>query len=199
MQVSIFTCGPARLKIGSIATGLVGGEAFSIDASLIAADANKQRSIPGSEWAKERDPETASRAVREYMATLDDAAFGAATKVTPKFVSPSDPAAQWTGARCADHRSRPMLRRSACWAGPNDKFEDLPLARRHRGVSKDRRWQYRSRMTVLYSLFALRKDSGRPGPRSYSQRPQRMHIKKGRGLNVDNDEQRLPVDRKQGL
>ena len=33
------------------------------------------------------------------MATLDDAAFGAATKVTPKFVSPSDPAAQWTGAR----------------------------------------------------------------------------------------------------
>ena len=32
------------------------------------------------------------------MATLDDAAFGAATKVTPKFVSPSDPAAQWTGA-----------------------------------------------------------------------------------------------------
>ena len=32
------------------------------------------------------------------MATLDDAAPGAATKVTPKFVSPSDPAAQWTGA-----------------------------------------------------------------------------------------------------
>jgi Pyruvate/2-oxoacid:ferredoxin oxidoreductase delta subunit len=32
------------------------------------------------------------------MATLDDAAFGAATKVTPKFVSPSDPASQWTGA-----------------------------------------------------------------------------------------------------
>ena len=30
--------------------------------------------------------------------TLDDAAFGAASEVTPKFVSPSDPAAQWTGA-----------------------------------------------------------------------------------------------------
>ena len=28
----------------------------------------------------------------------DDAAFGAASDVTPKFVSPSDPAAQWTGA-----------------------------------------------------------------------------------------------------
>jgi hypothetical protein len=36
--------------------------------------------------------------VREYLATLNDAAFGAATEVQPKFVSPSDPAAQWTGA-----------------------------------------------------------------------------------------------------
>ena len=62
------------------------------------ADANKQRSIPGSEWQKTCDPETASRAVKEYLATLDDAAFGAASDVTPKFVSPSDPAAQWTGA-----------------------------------------------------------------------------------------------------
>jgi hypothetical protein len=30
--------------------------------------------------------------------TLDDAAFGAASDSIPKFVSPSDPAAQWTGA-----------------------------------------------------------------------------------------------------
>jgi len=36
--------------------------------------------------------------MKEYLATLDDAAFGAASEVTPKFVSPSDPAAQWTGA-----------------------------------------------------------------------------------------------------
>jgi Transposase DDE domain len=36
--------------------------------------------------------------VREYLATLDDAAFGAASEVMPKFVSPTDPAAQWTGA-----------------------------------------------------------------------------------------------------
>lgn len=33
-----------------------------------------------------------------YLATLNDAAFGTATEVQPKFVSPSDPAAQWTGA-----------------------------------------------------------------------------------------------------
>lgn len=36
--------------------------------------------------------------MKEYLATLNDAAFGAATEVAPKFVSPSDPAAQWTGA-----------------------------------------------------------------------------------------------------
>jgi transposase len=81
-----------------IAADLVGGEGFAVDASLIAADANKQRSIPGSEWQKTCDPETASRAVKEYLATLDDAAFGAASDTAPKFVSPSDPAAQWTGA-----------------------------------------------------------------------------------------------------
>jgi hypothetical protein len=76
----------------------VGGEGFAVDASLIVVDANKQRSIPGRDWDKNRDPETASLAVKEYLATLDDAAFGAASDVTPKFVSPSDPAAQWTGA-----------------------------------------------------------------------------------------------------
>jgi len=87
-----------RVVTACISAGLVGGEGFAVDASLIAADANKQRSVPGSAWQKARDPETASRAVKEYLATLDDAAFGAASEVTPKFVSPSDPAAQWTGA-----------------------------------------------------------------------------------------------------
>jgi transposase len=87
-----------RVVEACIAAGLVGGEGFAVDASLIQADANKQRSIPGSEWLKNIDPEEASRAVKDYLATLDDAAFGAATEVTPKFVSPSDPAAQWTGA-----------------------------------------------------------------------------------------------------
>ena len=81
-----------------IAAGLVGGEGFAVDASLIQADANKHRSIPGAEWNKDIDPEQAHRAVKEYLATLDDPAYGAASSVTPKFVSPSDPAAQWTGA-----------------------------------------------------------------------------------------------------
>ncbi len=87
-----------RVVGACVAAGLVGGEGFAVDASLIEADANKGRSIRGSEWNKDIDPERASRAVNEYLATLDDAAYGAATQVVPKFVSPSDPAAQWTGA-----------------------------------------------------------------------------------------------------
>ena len=87
-----------RVVLACITAGLVGGEGFAVDASLIEADANKGRSIPGTEWHKERETAMANHAVKEYLATLDDAAFGAASDVTPKFVSPSDPAAQWTGA-----------------------------------------------------------------------------------------------------
>jgi IS5 family transposase len=86
-----------RVLEACIAAGLVGGQEFAVDASLIVADANKQRSTPGSEWKKEHGAR-ASRAVKEYLATLDEAAWGAASDVVPKFVSPSDPAAQWTGA-----------------------------------------------------------------------------------------------------
>jgi transposase len=75
--------------------GLVGGEAFAVDASLIKADANRQNGIEGE---KGLPPEATGRAVEEYLAVLDDAAFGAATDVVPKFVSPADPAARWTGA-----------------------------------------------------------------------------------------------------
>ena len=80
-----------------MAAGLVGGEGFAVDASLIVADANKQRSIPGPAWQKPSDPQTASRAVKEYLATLDDAAFGAASKVMLKFISPSDPGGTMDG------------------------------------------------------------------------------------------------------
>jgi transposase len=87
-----------RIVETCIASGLVGGEGFAVDASLIVADANKQRSIPGLEWNRTHPGRAPSRAMKEYLATLDDAAFGAASEVTPKFISPSDPAAQWTGA-----------------------------------------------------------------------------------------------------
>ena len=82
-----------------ITEGLVGGERFAADASLIHADANKLNSTAKEDWDLDAiDPETAPRAVVEYLSALDDAAFGAATDVTPKFTSHSDPSSQWTAA-----------------------------------------------------------------------------------------------------
>ena len=49
-----------------IVAGLVGGEGFAVDASLIQADANKQRSIAGQDWRRDRDPARSGRAVKEY-------------------------------------------------------------------------------------------------------------------------------------
>ena len=78
-----------------MAEGLVGGEGFAVDASLIRADANRQTGGPGCEGLP---PNTDNRAVREYLAVLDDAAFGAATPVVPKYLAPADPASRWTCA-----------------------------------------------------------------------------------------------------
>jgi transposase len=78
-----------------IREGLVGGEVFAVDASLIKADSNRQNGIEGE---KGLPPGATGRAAEEYLAVLDDAAFGAATEVPPKFISPADPAARWTGA-----------------------------------------------------------------------------------------------------
>ena len=78
-----------------IAEGFVGGEGFAVDGSLIKADASRQKGVEGTNGLP---PESVSRVAREYLAVLDDEAFGAATPVVPRFVSPSDPAARWTGA-----------------------------------------------------------------------------------------------------
>ena len=77
-----------------MAEGLVGGEAFAVDGSNVVADARRQRGVAQT---GDLDP-TSNRAVKEYLAVLDDAAFGGATPVEPKFVSPTDPAARWTAA-----------------------------------------------------------------------------------------------------
>ena len=75
--------------------GLVGGDGLAVDASLIRAEANRQHFHNGEEGLS---PDLSSRAVDEYLATLDDAAFGAATPVVPKRVSPADPASRYTSA-----------------------------------------------------------------------------------------------------
>ena len=78
-----------------IAEGLVGGEGFAVDGRQ-----PHRRGRTSPEWCADPSalrPE-ASRAVAEYLTVLDDAAFGAATTVKPKFTSPVDPAARWTAA-----------------------------------------------------------------------------------------------------
>ena len=80
-----------------MAEGLVGGEGFAVDASIIRADASRHRTaVDGSAGLP---PEAASRAVQEYLAVLDEEAFGAATDVVPKYLSLSDPASRWTAAQ----------------------------------------------------------------------------------------------------
>lgn len=78
-----------------IEEGLVGGEGFAVDASLIKADANRQRGVPGEDGLP---PNIVNHAAREYLEVLDEAAFGAASPATPKYLSPADPAARWTSA-----------------------------------------------------------------------------------------------------
>jgi hypothetical protein len=82
-----------------MAHGLVGGEAFAVDASMVRAYANRKNGHDNGD----RPPTAGTPAARDYLATLDDAAFGAATPVVPKVISPVDPAARWTSA----HGDRP--------------------------------------------------------------------------------------------
>ena len=56
-----------------IAAGLVVGEAFSIDASLIKADVDKKQRLSGDQPIAWPRNEEASHAVREYLAALDAA------------------------------------------------------------------------------------------------------------------------------
>ena len=98
-----------------IVAGLVGGEAFSIDASLIKADVDKHKRVPGDQPADWPTPEQASRAVREYLAALDaagredegDGGHGGGSSnggggKPPKEVSLTDPQAAWTARKGMD-------------------------------------------------------------------------------------------------
>ena len=78
-----------------MAEGLVQGEGFATDASMIKADAQRQRSCPGDANLGWGDPEQASRPVREYLAALENAN---PVPPTPKRISLTDPASTWTAA-----------------------------------------------------------------------------------------------------
>ncbi|CAM3226973.1 Transposase [Asticcacaulis taihuensis] len=65
-----------------IEEGLVIGEGFAADASLIKADCNKQRSIAAVEEVDGEALAPTRRSVQEYLAVLDDAAWGGASETT---------------------------------------------------------------------------------------------------------------------
>ena len=75
--------------------GLVGGEGFAVDASVIEADASRYQRVDGSEvdWT---DGQRASRPVRDYLAALESDNPPLNPRQKPKAMSPSDPSAAWT-------------------------------------------------------------------------------------------------------
>lgn len=72
--------------------GLVGGEGFAVDASIVRADASRQKHHEDDDdWRG-----GGTRAVREYLEILDSAEMR--SFVSPKKVSQTDPTASWTSA-----------------------------------------------------------------------------------------------------
>jgi hypothetical protein len=98
-----------------IAAGLVGGEALSVDASLIKADVDKKRRVLGDQpiaWPK---PGEASRAVRDYLTALDNARTdeesdeagrddggSGGRRKPPQEISLTDPEAAWVARKGTD-------------------------------------------------------------------------------------------------
>jgi hypothetical protein len=78
--------------------GLVEGEGFAVDASVIEADASRYHGkAPGEiDWSA---PERQTRAVAEFLTALNDEDADAARK-PPKVISPVDPCSAWT-LRCS--------------------------------------------------------------------------------------------------
>jgi transposase len=81
--------------------GLVGGEGFAVDASVIRADANRANVTTPEEPKAWPGGDNPSRAVRDYLAALDEAnPIGEdATAIVPsRTISLSDPQARYTAA-----------------------------------------------------------------------------------------------------
>jgi transposase len=78
-----------------MSAGLVKGEGFAVDASIVAADASHQYSVPAGDHIDWSNPEINNRAVREYLEGLDGET---PAEVMSRRVSLSDPQSRWTAA-----------------------------------------------------------------------------------------------------
>jgi transposase len=85
-----------ELVVGAaMAMGLVKGEGFAVDASVLEANASRYHGKAPEEldWSEKQRQ---TRAVAEYLAALDEAAEPNADRKPPKVISPSDPCSAWT-------------------------------------------------------------------------------------------------------
>ena len=84
-----------RVVAACMAAGLVKGEGFAVDASVIEANASRYhgKAPDEIEWAL---PERQTRAVKEYLAALEAEIEPNPDRQPPKVISPSDPCSAWT-------------------------------------------------------------------------------------------------------
>src|SRR4051812_29466514 len=84
-----------RVVVACMAAGLVKGEGFAVDASVMEANASRYHGKAPDEiaWA---EPERQTRAVKEYLAALQADAEANPDRKPPKVISPSDPCSAWT-------------------------------------------------------------------------------------------------------
>ncbi len=84
-----------RVVAACMTAGLVGGEGFAVDASVMEANASRYHGQAPDEinWA---EPERQTRAVKEYLARLEADVQPNPDRKPPKVISPSDPCSAWT-------------------------------------------------------------------------------------------------------
>jgi transposase len=84
-----------RVVAACMAAGLVKGEGFAVDASVMEANASRYHGKAPDEiaWA---EPERQTRAVKEYLDSLEAENEANPNRKAPKVISPSDPCSAWT-------------------------------------------------------------------------------------------------------
>jgi transposase len=84
-----------RVVAACMVAGLVKGEGFAVDASVMEANASRYhgKAPDEIEWA---EPERQTRAVKEYLAGLEVENEPNPDRKPPKVISPSDPCSAWT-------------------------------------------------------------------------------------------------------
>jgi transposase len=84
-----------RIVWSAMAIGLVKGEGFAVDASVLEANASRYHGKAPAEldWTEKQRQ---TRAVAEYLTALDEAAEPNPDRKVPKVISPSDPSSAWT-------------------------------------------------------------------------------------------------------